>query len=94
MKSHYILALGVLSLAVPALAQQPAAPQTKAAANGWRAADKNADGVLDKSEWLTAGRKERAFVTIDANKDGKLTREEIRAGREKMRQAKSAPDAN
>lgn len=84
MKPHFLLALAALALATPALAQQPAAPQAKAA--GWRAADKNSDGVLDKSEWLAAGRREQGFAFIDADKDGKLTRDEIRAGREKMRQ--------
>lgn len=88
----FSLVLAVVGIATPALAQQPATPQAKAA--GWRAADKNADGVLDKSEWLAAGRRERGFAFMDANKDGKLTREEIQAGRQRMRQMPSGGSAN
>lgn len=77
------LVLALAGVAVPALAQQ--STQAKAAA-GWRAADKDTDGVLDKSEWLAAGRRERGFDFMDANKDGKLTREEIQIGRQRMRQ--------
>lgn len=87
MKPHLLLA-AILAIAAPAFAQQPAAPSAKA--GGWRAADKNADGMLDKPEWLAAGRREQGFAFMDTNKDGKLTPEEIRAGREKTRQMKSS----
>ncbi len=62
--------------------------------------DTDHDGRISKAEWLAAGRKERGFAMMDANGDGYLTVDEIKAGREKMRrdargegQGVTAPDA-
>ena len=48
--------------------------------------DTNSDGVVDKAEWTAAGRPEERFAMVDANKDGKLTLDELKAAFEKMRQ--------
>ena len=41
--------------------------------------DTNSDGALDLAEWKAAGRRERGFTMIDADKDGKVTPAELRA---------------
>ena len=48
-----------------------------------RAADKDGDGALSKAEAEAAGMKRLVenFDRLDANKDGKVTREEMRAAR-------------
>jgi hypothetical protein len=78
--------------ATPA-ATAPAATQPSAApAKGERrhqrgerlkAADKDGDGAISKAEADAAGMKglSKHFDKIDANKDGKITREEMRAAR-------------
>jgi hypothetical protein len=85
-----LIALAAAALAAPALAQTPPPPQAPPAKGALRVADKNGDGALDKSEWLAAGRRERGFAMLDADNDGKLTRAEIRAGRERLA-ARRAP---
>ncbi len=53
--------------------------------------DTDHDGKVSKAEWLAAGRKERGFAMMDANGDGYVTMDEMKAGREKdgaMREAK------
>ena len=52
-------------------------------------ADTNKDGALSKEEWLAAGRQERGFAFMDADTDGKLTAEELRAGRERLEQRRA-----
>lgn len=49
----------------------------------FKAADKNGDGALSLQEADAAAREKAAqmFERLDANKDGKLTQEEMRAGR-------------
>jgi hypothetical protein len=48
-----------------------------------KAADKDGDGAISKAEADAAGMKGLSanFDKLDANKDGKVTREEMRAGR-------------
>jgi hypothetical protein len=53
-----------------------------------QAADTNNDGILTKEEWNAAGLPEQAFAAFDANGDGKADADEIKAGRERMRQAR------
>ena len=49
----------------------------------FKVADKDGDGALSKQEADAAAREKAAqmFERLDANKDGKLTQEEMRAGR-------------
>ena len=76
-----------------ALAQAPApsggAPATTKPAPGkgkraerFKAADKDGDGALSKAEADAAGLKgvSKNFDRIDTNKDGKVTRDEMRQG--------------
>jgi len=41
--------------------------------------DTNKDGVVDKAEWVAAGRPAERFDVVDANHDGKITAEELAA---------------
>ena len=61
--------------AVPAPTQSP--PNDPAALVA--ALDTDKDGAISKAEWLAAGRREQRFTRIDANSDGKVTLEEIKA---------------
>jgi hypothetical protein len=76
----------------PPAAGQPGAGQPGATKGGHRhhrgggrlmAADKDGDGAISKAEADGAGMKRLSanFDKIDANKDGKITREEMRAYR-------------
>jgi Ca2+-binding EF-hand superfamily protein len=62
-----------------ALAQMPSPEKIHKA---W---DKNADGVVDKAEWVAAGRKEARFALVDADGDGKITVEELTTAMSKMK---------
>jgi Ca2+-binding EF-hand superfamily protein len=53
-----------------------------------KAWDKNADGGVDKAEWVAAGRKEARFALADADGDGKVTAEELKSGMAKMKAAR------
>lgn len=55
------------------------------------AADANKDGKWDKPEWLAAGRREMGFMLIDADKDGFVTQDELKAGMARMRAMQGAP---
>jgi hypothetical protein len=48
------------------------------------AADANKDGKWDKKEWLAAGRRERGFEFMDADKDGFVTQAEMKDGMARM----------
>ena len=48
--------------------------------------DKNGDGAVSKDEWVAAGRPAERFDIVDANKDGKVTAEELAAAMAAMRQ--------
>ncbi|ALL13789.1 hypothetical protein [Caulobacter henricii] len=50
-----------------------------------KAWDKNADGVVDKAEWVAAGRPEDRFAMVDADHDGKVTADELAAAMARMR---------
>jgi hypothetical protein len=82
MKRH-IIAAALASIttfaAGAALAQMPAP------ADIVKAWDKNGDGAVDKAEWVAAGRNEERFALVDADKDGKVTAEELGAAMAKMR---------
>ena len=78
-----LAALALTTLAVltagSALAQMPSPEKIHKA---W---DKNADGVVDKAEWVAAGRKEERFTRVDADSDGKVTLDELKTAMSKMR---------
>ncbi|WP_416908724.1 MAG: hypothetical protein ACMVO5_03685 [Polymorphobacter sp.] len=50
-----------------------------------QAADTNNDGQFSREEWLAAGRRDRGFDMMDSDKNGQLTRDELRTGMEQMR---------
>jgi hypothetical protein len=56
--------------------------------------DTNKDGVVDKAEWVAAGRRAERFALVDANKDGKITVEELAAALAAMRQRQAGQNAN
>jgi Ca2+-binding EF-hand superfamily protein len=62
-----------------ALAQMPSPEKIHKA---W---DKNADGAVDKAEWVAAGRKEERFALVDADGDGKVTVDELKTAMSKMK---------
>jgi hypothetical protein len=41
--------------------------------------DTNKDGGISKDEWTAAGRPEQVFARLDANGDGKITLDEMKA---------------
>lgn len=69
------LALAVLALAAPALAQP---------GRFFDAVDTNRDGVMSAAEWKASGRPPEGFRMMDTNRDGKVTRAEGRAAMERM----------
>jgi Ca2+-binding EF-hand superfamily protein len=86
-----IAALALTTLAAfsagSALAQMPSPEKIHKA---W---DKNADGGIDKAEWVAAGRKEERFAKADADGDGKVTLDELKAGMSKMKARPPQGDA-
>lgn len=67
------------------LAAGSAMAQMPAPEDMFKAWDKNADGVVDKAEWVAAGRKEERFAMVDANNDGKITVDELKTAMAKMK---------
>ncbi|HJV42945.1 EF-hand domain-containing protein [Caulobacter sp.] len=84
------LATGATLAAGAALAQEGPPPgpmrQMPAPEDIFKRWDANGDGAVDKAEWTGAGRPEDRFAMIDADKDGKVTLDELKAAFEKMRQ--------
>jgi hypothetical protein len=74
-----VLAAGLVVGAGAAVAQTPAPADI---VKQW---DTNKDGAVDKAEWTAAGRPAERFDAVDANKDGKITAEELAAAMAKMR---------
>lgn len=77
-------AYGLLLALVPvsgvfAQTAAPAAGSADRAREMFAKADLDKDGTLSLSEWKALGRKERGFKMMDADHDGKLTPEEIKA---------------
>ncbi len=79
--------------AVPALSQEAApppmaGPPVEAASDArakLMATDTDHDGKFSKAEWVAAGHKERGFDMMDANHDGFVTTDEVKAGRAKIK---------
>ncbi len=77
-------------LAMPTLAAAQNGPaQTPAALAEARAkllaADTDHDGKWSKAEWLAAGRRERGFDFMDADKNGSVTPAELQSGLERAK---------
>lgn len=75
------IVFAALVVAAPACAQEaaPAAPGGDMRAR-LLAMDTDHDGKWSKAEWLAGGRRERGFALMDADSDGILTADELRAG--------------
>lgn len=71
--------------ALAALAAGSALAQMPSPEKIHKAWDKNADGGIDKDEWVAAGRKEERFAKADADGDGKITLDELKTGMSKMK---------
>ncbi|HEV7385337.1 MAG TPA: EF-hand domain-containing protein [Phenylobacterium sp.] len=69
----------------PAPGGAPAGPPPSAAEilKQW---DTNKDGTISKEEWTAAGRPAERFDAVDANKDGKITADELDKAMAAMRQ--------
>jgi Ca2+-binding EF-hand superfamily protein len=63
-----------------------AAAQMPAPADMIKQWDKDGDGAISKEEWIGAGRPAERFDLVDANKDGKITVEELTAAMKAMQQ--------
>lgn len=81
-----LLALASAAVLAP-LAAQARIPSPEKILKAW---DKNADGGVDKDEWIAAGRKEARFAKADADGDGKISLDELKAGMSRMKAAKPA----
>ena len=80
MRKAILVAIGIAAVAVPAFAQMPPP------ADIVKAWDKDGDGAVSKEEWVAAGRPEERFAMVDANKDGKVTVDELEAAFKAMQQ--------
>ena len=79
-----IFAAALLASAGAASAQAPAPADM---IKNW---DKNGDGAVDRAEWTAAGRPAERFDMVDANKNGKVTAEELAAAMAAMRARQGA----
>lgn len=78
-----LLLVTVVLLGAAAARAEPAATPPPAAADAvarLKAADADKDGKWTKAEWLAAGRREMGFNFVDADKDGLVTEDELKAG--------------
>ena len=83
MHPRNLLAAGV-AVAFTALAASASA-QGPDIGNLFKAWDGDGDGVLSPAEWTKAGREEDGFKRVDADHDGKITIEELKAAIARMR---------
>lgn len=66
------------------LPPQGGAPHGKMHGGMFKETDSNGDGGIDKAEWQAKG--DRMFAEIDANKDGKISHDEMKAHHEQKRE--------
>lgn len=87
-----MIGLTLLVATTLAAAPAPAAPAPDPVEAGARLAtlDTDHDGRWSKAEWLAGGRRERGFDRLDADHDGFVTTDELRAGMATMRAAREA----
>ena len=78
-----IFAAAAAALLASAGVASAQAPDPATIIKNW---DKNGDGSVSKDEWVAAGRPAERFDVVDANKDGKVTAEELAAAMAAMRQ--------
>jgi Ca2+-binding EF-hand superfamily protein len=91
-----LIAIALVSAATLVLAQPAGAPEHGAALERLRAADTNGDGLISRAEAAASlPRIAKHFDEIDANKDGQLSHEELRAYHEakKAERAKRKAEA-
>jgi Ca2+-binding EF-hand superfamily protein len=81
MRLIILAAAAAAALAAAPLAAQAQQPSATDIVKAW---DKNGDGVVDKAEWVAAGRPAERFDMVDTNHDGKITAEELAAAMAKM----------
>ena len=67
----------------PAPAEQPKGERAHKMQERWKAADKDGDGKINRAEAIALPRIAKHFDEIDTNKDGFVTREELKAFHEK-----------
>ena len=86
MRRTLLVALASLTTLAGGVALAQDAPrQMPAPEDIFKRWDANGDGVVDKAEWDATGRPADRFAMIDANNDGKVTLDELKAAFEKMR---------
>ncbi|NQE62987.1 EF-hand domain-containing protein [Caulobacter sp. RHG1] len=86
-------AVGVLTAGTATAQEGPPPPRRMPAPEEvFKSWDTNADGVVDKAEWVAAKRPEDRFAMIDADKDGKITLDEMKTAFETMRQRRMRQD--
>jgi EF hand len=83
-----VTALLGLSIGAPAAfaqtpAEQPKGERAHKMHERWKAADKDGDGKISRAEAAALPRINKHFDEIDANKDGFITTEELKAFHEK-----------
>jgi Ca2+-binding EF-hand superfamily protein len=83
MRKLIFAAAGTALLLAGAGVASAQAPDPAAIIKNW---DKDGDGAVSKDEWVAAGRPAERFDAVDANKDGKVTAEELAAAMAAMRQ--------
>ena len=75
-------AIAAFVITAGAAAAQQQMPSAAELIKQW---DTNKDGVVDKAEWIAAGRPAERFDMVDTNHDGKITVEELAAAMAAMR---------
>lgn len=89
MRRLLILTGAAALFATPTMAQQ--VPQSRDPAEIIKLMDTDKDGAISKEEWVAAGRREQRFALIDADGNGKVTAEELKAAMAAMQGRQPQP---